>query len=349
MAVGGDFDLAIEFCKKECIPNTYGTITGIISISDYVSSCIDKAIHPLYKDGIPPGILQIAVTKLPFMIGERVISYDSFDDLKKCLLGSSAAFPLARLIYRKGYWLIDGGITDFQPVVDSDTLTVSPFYFSDADIKPSRYVPLWWALLPPNSPDTVDWLYSLGWEDAMTYFDSIGIPATTPNLKSQMKKIDKSSHPYDIPKQVTIHRFLGYDFSKIANYYLLFVLDFVLLMLFMFVFKPTALLLIYLELYINAILYSFLLFVCGIYFSFSRKIMRILQFGLFPNSLKAYEIYTSKIWNSHKSRVWESILCISSLSLFLRFVSIRPSKRLLKKHQRLEKISLFYRVFRHIV
>jgi hypothetical protein len=46
-----------------------------------------------------------------------------------------------------------------QPVIEGyRNITVSPLYFSQADIKPSRYVPAWWALLPPSDPKTVDWV-----------------------------------------------------------------------------------------------------------------------------------------------------------------------------------------------
>jgi hypothetical protein len=40
-----------------------------------------------------------------------------------------------------GGWCIDGGLSDFQPRLPptaGETVYVNPFYFSDADIKPSR-------------------------------------------------------------------------------------------------------------------------------------------------------------------------------------------------------------------
>jgi len=88
-----------------------------------------------------------------------VIEFDSAEDLQAALVASAAAFPLAQPVKRKGKWLIDGGLSDFQPIFDENTITINPFYFSQADIKPSRYVPAWWALLPSSDPDTLDWLY----------------------------------------------------------------------------------------------------------------------------------------------------------------------------------------------
>jgi hypothetical protein len=35
---------------------------------------------------------------------------------------------------------MDGGVSDFQPLIDEDTITVSPFYFHRADIKVCIYV-----------------------------------------------------------------------------------------------------------------------------------------------------------------------------------------------------------------
>ena len=96
-------------------------------------------------------------------------SVSSQKELKEALLASAAAWPFAPLIYRNDTWCIDGGLSDFQPLVNEDTITVSPFYFSDADIKPSRYVPLWWSFIPPRSADTIDWLYALGYEDCVRY------------------------------------------------------------------------------------------------------------------------------------------------------------------------------------
>jgi hypothetical protein len=35
---------------------------------------------------------------------------------------------------------MDGGVSDFQPLIDEDTITVSPFYFHRADIKVCVYI-----------------------------------------------------------------------------------------------------------------------------------------------------------------------------------------------------------------
>ena len=85
-----------------------------------------------------PGQLQIAITRLPFLTAERKSNFHSEKDLKDSLMASASAYPFASLVSREGTWCIDGGLSDFQPIIDDNTITVSPFYFSDADIKPSR-------------------------------------------------------------------------------------------------------------------------------------------------------------------------------------------------------------------
>jgi hypothetical protein len=113
------------------------------------------------------------------------------------ILASCAAFPLSPIVYRNNGWYIDGGLSDFQPMIDDDTITVSPFYFSDCDIKPSRYVPVWWSFFPPKDKPTVEWLYKLGWEDCMAYIRSRGIP-----IDHLAQTQDRESHPYDTPRKI---------------------------------------------------------------------------------------------------------------------------------------------------
>jgi len=47
--------------------------------------------------------------------------------------------------------------------------------------------------------------------------------------------------------------------------------------------------------------------------------------------------------------LWDCVTCVYSLSLFLRFISGRPSSVELRKHDRLARSSVLYRVFRHII
>ena len=79
------------------------------------------------------------------------------------LVASCTATPIAGWPFRlDGEWVLDGGLADFQPLstrlpAAAGTVTVSPFYCAHADIRPSRYVPLWWALYPPRRED-FEWI-----------------------------------------------------------------------------------------------------------------------------------------------------------------------------------------------
>lgn len=159
LACNGDFDNAVEFSMRECIPRYYGHIFGIFKLNEFTNDCLDHACNLKDYNKIPSGGLQIAVTALPSLKRSIVSSFSSAEDLKECLLASSAALPFAPPVLRDGKWMVDGSFIEVQPTINADTVTISPFYFSNTDIKPSRYVPLWWALFPPRCDKTIDWMY----------------------------------------------------------------------------------------------------------------------------------------------------------------------------------------------
>jgi len=174
LCLEGDFDKAIDFCKGECIPRCYSHWAGrgLLGIGEYAANCMEVSCN-LHRWEEAGDRLEVAITRLPFFQAERANSFQSQEDLKTALLASAAAFPFAPLVWRQDAWCIDGGFSDFQPIMDENTLTVSPFYFDNADIKPSRYVPLWWSFFPPKDEDTIEWLYSLGHEDTIKFITDI--------------------------------------------------------------------------------------------------------------------------------------------------------------------------------
>ena len=370
LIIEGDFDAAVQFCKDKCVPLAHGHWSGLFRIGEYVSECIDLLMRSKYKN-IKDGILQIAITRLPFFTAERKLSFDSFQDLKDALLSSSAAFPAAPLIFRDGSWCIDGGLSDFQPTVDSETITVSPFYFSDCDIKPSRYVPLWWAFLPPKSNDTVDWVYNLGYEDAMKYFDERNIPYLPTSFPQLLQFNRNKEHPYDTPRRISMHRFLGYDLSNMTGQYISFTMDFLLLLMVILVWKPLVLFLIYAELICRALIELFGIAIYEIHYAIPFFSLCILLFVMPHIALHGVirdvdYLVTSYILmlvsivklsiqgfsrknECRRNNIMSCLLCIFSLSLVSRFVSGRPSSTTLRKHDQLYKMSVLYRIFRHIV
>ena len=242
------FDTILVNCKA------WGRVKGLFKLGEYVSDCIDMLVMPIYRP-IDAGKLQLAVTELPNFAAKRIVRFNSKEELKMAMMASIAAFPAAPMVFIDGKRCMDGGMSDFQPIVDENTLTVSPFYFSDADIRPSRYVPLWWAFLPPKSPDTVDWLYSLGWEDGLSFLDKQQVTTIESNKRKKLSDLSRNRfHPYDITRRVSVHRVLGYDLGNVTHESISFTMDFILLSVFILLWKPIALLLIYGELFLYIII-----------------------------------------------------------------------------------------------
>lgn len=322
LALGGDFDKAVNFCKDECIPKAFSELSGLFKIDQYVARCLDFHCEIENWHELKPGDLSIAMTRLPFFSAERATCFSSKEDLRACVLASCGAFPAAAIVHVRGAYYLDGGLSDFQPVLDEKTVTVSPFYFSDCDIKPSRYVPFWWAVIPPKSADTIDWLYNLGWEDAMRFIDEKQLP-DSPEARPHLTELSRNKHHYDVPKRVTMHRFLGYQLADLAPFSTAFLFDLVLLILFVTLIKPVSLIAIYLELFLRA----------------NMSVAYVLLSGAFG---------FSELASKSTKTLKDCLACILSLSLLMRLFSL-PSTVVLRKHDRLSRVSLLYRVLSHIM
>ncbi|CAN0374204.1 unnamed protein product, partial [Laminaria digitata] len=74
-----------------------------------------------------------------------------------------------------------------------ETVTISPFYASSASIRPSRYVPLSWIALAPRDPAAIDWLYDLGYRDALFWMAKKGIEHTCTHHPRRSKEHQKTS------------------------------------------------------------------------------------------------------------------------------------------------------------
>jgi hypothetical protein len=153
-----------------------------------------------------------------------------------------------------------------------------------------------------------------------------------------------------------MHRFLGYDMQNITHQGIAFIMDLGLLMMLLFVWKPLALCLIYLELWARIAVLSVIYFFKYLAVGGARAVSRV-----DPTKHKSATHQLEKVLElpKHRSRkewlrqqhneLWDCITCVYSLSLALRFISGRPSSVELRKHDRLARISVLYRVFRHII
>jgi len=365
LLLGGNFDDALVYVKDECIPEVYNSfcLCGLFNLRKYISKCIRTYGNLDKWQELKTGQLQVAVTRLPYLIPERVTTFKSENELYESLLASSAVFPLCPLVYRNNCWCIDGGVTDFQPIIDKNTIKVSPFYFADADIKPSRWVPIWWALIPPRSTDTVDWLYRLGYDDACRWIDSHGLvdsktDSTPTSTTSSMYTTEppKKPHPYDIPRRISFDRFLGYDLNELMYEYVAYTLDLILVILVVGLLKPTALFLVYLDLFFqlgrSAILFAFdelyslspMVALCVALLTPHIYVIMLLVLMLL--SYKVVVVGPSE--SKRVTELYECFICIASLSLLARFVSCTLSQGgELRKHNILNRMSLMYRIVRH--
>eukprot|EP00615_Pteridomonas_danica_P010223 CAMPEP_0114328768 /NCGR_PEP_ID=MMETSP0101-20121206/623_1 /TAXON_ID=38822 ORGANISM="Pteridomonas danica, Strain PT" /NCGR_SAMPLE_ID=MMETSP0101 /ASSEMBLY_ACC=CAM_ASM_000211 /LENGTH=625 /DNA_ID=CAMNT_0001458193 /DNA_START=103 /DNA_END=1980 /DNA_ORIENTATION=+ len=178
--------------------------------SEISNTCTDKDDEDVDEDGGVPkfkydsnhlegvedvllGRVTVSVTTLPWLRNKRYSSFDSMEHVKTVLLASCTATPLAGFPFKlDGEWVIDGGLADFQPLSDSlprrSTVTVSPFYCSHADIRPSRYIPLWWAIYPPRKSD-FEWVFALGYDDANTWLATL----QQKNALKVAQKVNKKS------------------------------------------------------------------------------------------------------------------------------------------------------------
>lgn len=365
LACEGDFDKAVEFCKAECIPRVYNRVLGVFKLHEYVDTCLDHAagLHNYYK--LPPGKLQVAVTSLPHFKRIHTQSYTSQADLKQCLLASSAAFPFAQLVHLRNELCIDGGFTDFQPLVDENTVTISPFYFSNTDIKPSRYVPLWWALLPPNDNETIDWVYKLGYDDAQSWISNRRAGSQDVSHITIREK-RKRSHPFDTPRKVSMHRFLGFNVDIAVPKYVSYFLDFSLWVALMFVWKPIAICLCYAELAIFASLYFCLAALQEVYntspaiicmamvtlFLYGANCVTLfLMFALALLLVKLILIGPCATTWGYVDAMGECLGRLSSFSLLKRFIPSRNVHMSLEEHEhkKIWNASFMYRVVRHFI
>jgi hypothetical protein len=374
IALNGDFDVAVEFCKKECVPVARSSLSGLFDIQRYareackITGCLEKVSE------LEHGTLQCAITKLPSLEKERVMSYTSGEDLLECLMSSCAVYPFAPLVYHRDRWNVDGGFTDFLPLVIGEgitrenTVTVSPFHCSSCDIKPSRYIPFWWGFVPPNSSETIDWIYALGYEDGISYIEKVyknGVNGVyykdLPTLKTPLST---KNHPYyAVPRSITMKRFLGYSIHSVlpasSHRWVELTLDAVLFILLILVWKPLIVTLIYVELFIRMVLLLARTFVSEMSALFSPFTMLVGASFMLSNFLLFFNvttlIYTRKLLVEGPRDVkkyqdiWKYLSCMASMSLLSKYIPSRPSGCAVGIHDVLEEVCFTYRMFKFLI
>ena len=172
-----------------CAAKARGSWRGAFLLRDYCRGAITQFCT---KDAhkILAGRLEISITRIfPWYKNIRVNEFPTYDFLIQSLLCSACITPLAGLpMWLPGHGLcFDGGVSDLQLVKGlasngtfcklhcrktnpEDIIVVCPFYSSRADIRPSKYVPMWWAFFTP-APYKLKELFELGQKDAHAWAD----------------------------------------------------------------------------------------------------------------------------------------------------------------------------------
>jgi len=177
LVVGSDFDKVKE-ASLDKVDKVHGQFFSAFRLREYVGDVLQSALKEGDEDRLNGRLTVCVTTIFPWISSRNYKSFKSTSDLKDALLASSCVPVLAGMpfVYR-GELVFDGGFTQFQPIIDNQTVTVSAMYFSDADIKPSRYIPAWWAVYPPRRED-FEWVFDLGYIDTIAWLERNGAHKT---------------------------------------------------------------------------------------------------------------------------------------------------------------------------
>lgn len=151
-------------------------------MKDYVDIAIDKFSTEIMSRDEESGsqevqdrlrrTLGIYCTVLPFFKKKKFNEFTCVDDIKEALFASLCAAPMVGFPFRlrsTGELVVDGGIAAFQPKSGkSNVITISPFYFANADIRPSQFIPVHWAFKPKNRARHSA-LFDLGYNDTIDF------------------------------------------------------------------------------------------------------------------------------------------------------------------------------------
>lgn len=235
---------------------------------------------------------------------------------------------------------------------------LSDIVIPQADIRPSRYVPAWWSLLPPSHAGTVDWLFDLGFCDTLRWMRSVNLEAACAHRcrkdphdpLSCRHRPQREPHPFDQSNKSSFRRFFGYGRWP-------FFFDLMTMLLVETIWRTTAYILIYSELFVKLIY-------VGLYalgreaFSMRWAIVTgsILLAPSFSHMVAALLFivgFKLCLDGSAGAREWrtalELIASLLSVSLFLRSLPIIGSRIHLRKHHKLFRQSLMYRITVHII
>eukprot|EP00644_Phytophthora_capsici_P004366 jgi/Phyca11/109802/e_gw1.17.290.1 len=364
LALHCDFDAIRDYVLSHVIPGAHEFPGGYFRARTFLLDTLraEGKLHEFKKLNASQQ-LTVVYTSLSALTSRRLTTFDSQQHLTDSLMASCCATPIAGMPFRLGgEWVMDGGIFDFQPVYDEKTVTVSPFYCTGADIKPSVYVPMWWALLPPGVRD-VEWLFDLGYEDGLKWIVKNGLTGNRKNVVIPTKSAEYASE-----WSTTIGRVVGYRGFESR------VLDALFIGLFVCLWRPLAFMCLYMELYLQAIVSGSkaVVFGAAAKLFISNIIMALLAVALATQGFQHAMLFllglivagiflggmvllvgglqqAAAVASDDWQRCRSYMRSITSLSLFLRCMPVVGSSIQIKRHEFLLQHSLVYRVAMYCV
>ncbi|GMF17794.1 unnamed protein product [Phytophthora fragariaefolia] len=359
LALHRDFDVIRDYVLANVIPKARSWPSGFFHGRDFLHDTLkaEGKLHE-YEKLNDSQQLTVVYTSLSSLKARRVTRFDSEEHPANTLMASCCATPIAGLPFKlNGEWVMDGGVFDFQPVQDEKTVTISPFYCTGADIKPSLYVPMWWAVVPPGVRD-VEWLYDLGYEDGLKWIVRNGLTDGRRNVV-----IPHESTEYIGEWSTTVGRVLGYRSFESR------ILDALFVGLFVCLWRPFALMCLYLELYLQAFVSGGMAMVFGAAAKLniivavlavtlamvSLQHTMLFQLGLLVGGLVLGSLVllvgglqqAAALASEDWQRCQSYMRSITSLSLFLHCI-VGPSVEI-KRHEFLLEHSLVYRIAMYFV
>jgi len=181
LALNVDAKLLGDFMVRCCADYHKKPLKNMWKMRQYAEACVRRCMHEGAHEYLNDGRLNVQVTILPSCKGRVISKFHSAEYYCKSVLASCTMSPVAGMPFKleseepdlNGKYVMDGGVSQLQPVLSEKTFTVCPLYFMDADIKPSRYVPIHWAVFPPSVKEFRE-LFWLGARDGLEWLKKKG-------------------------------------------------------------------------------------------------------------------------------------------------------------------------------
>jgi hypothetical protein len=187
LALNLDCKVINDFMVRCCADFHANPLSHIWRMGDYAKNCIERTMveHTFRHTGLAGAKkLNVAVTLLPSLKGVILSDFRSNQEYLDALMASCCLAPIAGMPFRiqrpgcaagaHDQWVIDGGLAQMVPRLSAQTITVCPLYCFEADVRPSRYVPLHWGVYPP-APNDFEELFWLGARDGMAFLERRGL------------------------------------------------------------------------------------------------------------------------------------------------------------------------------